>query len=187
MAVNRTRLLAEMALTLALAAVLARVVVYQLPQGGSVSLEMLPLVVFAVRRGLLWGLLAAAAFGPLDYLVMQVGIVHWAQMLLDYPIAFGFIGLAGLAAPAWRRWSSTRPSAALGVVAGAAALGMLLRFGAHFVSGMVFFAQYAGDQPVWLYSLVYNGSYMLPSAALVIAGAALVLPAVERVVPSGRR
>lgn len=186
MATNRTRLLAEMALTLALAAVLARIVVYQLPQGGSVSLEMLPLVVFSVRRGLPWGLLACALFGPLDYLVMQVGIVHWAQALLDYPVAFGLVGLSGLASPAWHRWHASRPAAALGAVAAATTLAVAARFFAHFMSGIVFFSQYAGDQPVWLYSLLYNGSYMLPSAVLVIAGAALVLPAVERVVPSDR-
>ncbi|MBE0476256.1 MAG: energy-coupled thiamine transporter ThiT [Coriobacteriia bacterium] len=185
MAGMRTRMFVEAALTLALAAVLNRLPVFQMPFGGSASLDMLPLVVFAVRNGLLPGLTAGAAFGFIDYM-MEPYFVHWIQVGLDYPVAFGLVGLAGFGAWAWREGrGARRPATTLAWVLAAALLGILGRFGAHFVSGVVFFAEYAPEgQPVWLYSLLYNASYIVPSAVAVLAAAALILPAVERVVPT---
>jgi len=61
---------------------------------------------------------------------------------------------------------------------------MFARFGAHFVSGIVFFGAYApAGQPVALYSLIYNATYMGPSAALCLVAALFVLPVLERAVP----
>ena len=65
------------------------------------------------------------------------------------------------------------------------ALGGAGRLAAHWLSGMVFFAQNAPQgQPVWLYSLIYNASYLLPSLVISAAATVAVLPVLERAVPS---
>lgn len=185
MSESRTRILVEIALTIALAAVLNALKIWRMPQGGTISLVMLPLFVLAVRRGLVAGLIAGALYGVVDFLVDPFPPVHWAQYLLDYPVAYLMCGLAGVAAPAWRKavaigrqaragWMSVIPAIALAVAA---------RWGVHWLSGVVFFSAYAPEgQPVWLYSLVYN-SYVPLSAVLCGAAALAVLPVLSRVVP----
>jgi thiamine transporter len=186
--VNRERLatLVEIALSVALATVLGLFNVFKMPQGGSVSLEMLPLFVLALRRGVGPGVLAGALYGCVD-LVMNPYIVHPAQVLLDYPLAYGFVGLSGLWA---RRWREAHARGALSlatstVLLPALALGALGRYVAHVVSGVIFFAQYAPKgQPVILYSALYN-TYVPVAAVLCFAAAAIVLPSLERWRASG--
>lgn len=185
---RRLRILVEAALTIALAWVLnALSAVVRLPFGGDISLEMLPLIVFALRNGVGYGLLAGGTWGALNFLARPTQIVHPAQWVLDYSLAFALVGLAGLFAPVWRRaaergelmrgvWTAALPAAVLGGSA---------RFLAHFASGIVYFGSYAPKgQPVALYSLLYNGTYMLPATVLCTIGAALLMPALERAVPS---
>ena len=126
---------------------------FEMPQGGSVSLEMVPLFIYAARWGLGPGVAAGVASGLLQALLGGY-VVHWAQGLLDYPVAFGVLGVAG-----------AFPSPELGV-----AVGSLLRLAAHWLSGVVYFAAYApaGQSPA-LYSLVYNLTYMLPEALISAA------------------
>lgn len=142
----------EAAVMVALATVLSVIVLYRLPQGGSVTpASMVPLLVLAMRRGVRVGLSAGAVYGFIQFLI-EPYVVHWAQVMLDYPVAFGLLGLAGL----FRRWPY------LGVVAGVAG-----RLVAHVLSGVVFFASFApAGTNVWVYSLVYNGSYLVPEMAL---------------------
>lgn len=182
---GRTAVLVEAALSIALAAVLAQLRLWRMPMGGAVSLEMLPLVIFALRRGVGPGVSAGALYGVLNY-IFDPYAVHWAQVLLDYPIAHGLVGLAGLFAPVWRSALAARVGRAIatavvpGTLAGAAA-----RFAAHWLSGLVFFASAAPEgQPAWLYSLLYNGTYVLPSALACAAAASAILPALERRMPT---
>ena len=84
----------------------------------------------------------------------QPFIVHPIQFLLDYPLAFGALGLAG----------SFRKHPILGVVVGIAG-----RFVCHFLSGVVFFATYApAGMNAAIYSAVYNGSYLIVELAFSI-------------------
>jgi thiamine transporter len=187
---SRTRVIVEIALTVALAAVLRRFAVWQMPFGGSVSLDMLPLVVLAVRRGVRVGVTAGVLFGFVDLLI-EPYIVHWAQVILDYPLAFGLVGLAGLVHPLARRGVSdaATPRARTLTLAWTAAAGALIgataRFASHFTSGVIFFAANAPKgQPVLVYSAVYNLTYLLPSAVAAAILAAVLLPALELAVPS---
>jgi thiamine transporter len=176
-------MLAEVALSVALAAVLNYIGLRFMPQGGNVSLAMLPILVVAIRRGVLAGVLAGALYGAIDFL-MAPYIVHWAQVGLDYAIAFGALGVAGVFSNSWNRavehgrtgravWTSVIPAVALGTFA---------RYCVHVLSGMLFFAEYAPEgQPVLLYSAIYNVTYMLPSAVICGIAAALVLPALRNV------
>lgn len=159
--------LAELGVAVALAAALgylSQIVPIRMPQGGSVSLEMLPLVIVAVRRGVVPGVMAGLLYG-LVQLTGAVGapfVYHPLQAALDYPLAFAAVGLAGLIAVP-RLGKGDRPWA----LAAAVGVGAAARLLCHFLSGLLFFASYApGWEAPWLYSLTYNLLYLLPSALL---------------------
>ena len=88
--------LAEIGVAIALAAVLGQVRLFVMPQGGSVSLEMLPIIFIAVRRGVVPGLVAGVLYGLLQLVLPGAFIYHPAQVALDYPLAFGALAVAGL-------------------------------------------------------------------------------------------
>jgi thiamine transporter len=157
------RQLAESGIAVALAAVLGMVKVYQLPQGGSITAgSMVPVLALSLRWGARTGIVAGVLLGLVNFALEPV-FLHPVQFLLDYPVAFGALGLAG--------FFPNTPW--LGVVVGGAG-----RFVSHFLSGVVFFAQYAprGTSPA-LYSAVYNGSYMLPEVVVSAVLTVLVLKA----------
>jgi len=189
---ERIAILTEIALAVALAAVLNLPFLrIQLPfnfAGGTIALNMLPLLVVALRRGLVPGLVAGALYGCIDAIV-DPSVVHPVQFLLDYPVAYSLVGLAGLSSPLWRRRmaAGASDSSRWLVLVGAMFLGVGGRFAAHWLSGVVFFGVYAPEgQPVWLYSLIYQSTYLLPSFALTFAAALIVFPALERAVPVRR-
>jgi thiamine transporter len=124
---------------------------FALPQGGSINIGMIPILWLALRRGPKIGIFAGAVFGLVD-LVIEPFIVHPIQFVLDYPLAFACLGIAGF----------FKKIPVLGVV-----VSIIGRFLCHFVSGIVFFPQYAppGLSPL-LYSAVYNGSYIVPSIVI---------------------
>lgn len=184
---ERVRVLTEIALAIALAAVLNLPFLrIQLPfnfAGGTISLNMLPIFVVALRRGVVAGVIAGALYGCIDAMLNPF-IVHPIQFLLDYPVAYGLAGLAGLAGGMLRRTAEDSRKRRTALIA-AATLGVAGRFAAHWLSGVVFFGAYAPEgQPVWLYSLIYQATYLLPSLALTLVAALLVYPALERAVPA---
>jgi thiamine transporter len=149
-----TKIIAEVASFVALATALSYIKLFSLPQGGSVTAgSMVPILWLALRRGAKIGLFAAAVYGVVQ-LVVEPFIFHPAQVLLDYPIAFGMLGLAG--------FFQNRPFIGVNV-------GLVGRFLAHFLSGIVFFASFApeGMHPA-VYSMIYNGSYLLPELVISI-------------------
>ena len=89
------RALCEGAMMVALATALSFLKPYELPQGGSVCIGTLPLLLFAVRWGWRDGGLAGLAYGILQLLVDGAYAWGWASMLLDYGIAFSFLGNPG--------------------------------------------------------------------------------------------
>jgi thiamine transporter len=141
-----TKILAEIAVFVALATILSYIKIFTLPQGGSITAaSMVPILWLALRRGPKVGLFAATLYGVVQ-LAFDPYVVGLAQGLLDYPIAFGLLGVAG--------FFQKRPL--IGVT-----LGIAGRFFAHFISGIVFFATYAGDMNPVVYSALYNGSYLI--------------------------
>ena len=142
-----TRILAESVMLVALSTVLSFFKILEMPQGGSVTLgSMVPILWLAIRRGPKVGLFAATVYGVVQLMVDPSGVYYPTQAVLDYPVAFGLLGLAGF----FRK----RPFLGVNV-------GILGRFVAHFLSGIIFFAQYTpeGVHPA-VYSAAYNG-YML--------------------------
>lgn len=157
-----TRTLTYGALAISAAFILSYIKIVEFPNGGSITVaSMLPIFVFAYIAGPRAGMLAGLCYGMLQYL--QGGyFVHWAQFLLDYPIPFAMLGIAGL----------FKNKQLVGAFAGSMA-----RFACHFLSGVVFWYEYAGEQNVYLYSLGYNISYILPD--VIICMAILLIPSVQ--------
>lgn len=184
---NRTALIAETGLVIALAVVLNAVTVLQMPQGGSVSLVMLPLFVFALRRGVGPGLAAGAAYGVIDAIIKPF-VVHWAQFILDYPLAFSAIGLAGIFATRLAELSvgARFPRAVACAIVPGIVLGSVARYAVHVTSGVIYFSEYTPEgTPVIWYSLAYN-SFVLVSGALCLLAAPLLLRAIRGAERPGR-
>ena len=149
---EKLRVLVEGALMVAVAFALSFVKVYHLPQGGSVTLgSMVPVLLFAARRGSGAGIMAGAVYGILQAIIEPV-VVHPAQAILDYPLAFGLLGLAGVFGA--------------DILKGAL-LGVFGRFLSHFISGVIFFAQYAKGN-VYAYSAIYQASYLVPELIISV-------------------
>jgi len=153
------KVLAEMAIFVALATALSFIIVYTLPQGGSITAaSMVPILWLALRRGSKVGITAGVIYGLIQLMILPY-VIDPIQLLLDYPLAFGVLGLAG--------FFPKRP------VLGAAA-GISMRFLMHFIAGVVYWAPvYAPNLNPFDYSAVYNGSYLLPE--FLISGFILCL------------
>lgn len=163
----RLTLVIAAAICIAMSYGLSYIKLFSMPLGGSVTpASMLPLSLFAYLFGPWWGMLAGAVYGVLQ-LLQRPEIVHWAQLLLDFPVAFAAIGLAGTT----RRMRFHDGFAArLGLPLGTL-IGGFVRFVCHTLSGAIFFAEYAGEQNAWLYSLIYNGAYLGVDLAICVAAA----------------
>jgi len=158
-----TKMLVEAGIMIALALVLDRIKVYEAPQGGSVTAgSMVPIFVFAFRWGVGPGIVSGAVFG-----VLQLLLGGWfftpIQAILEYPIAFGSLGLSGIFS---NKLESGKKNI-IGIVFGVL-LGIGVRFLCHFIAGIVFFSEYAGDQNPWLYSLIYQAGYLVPEFIITI-------------------
>ncbi|GAB4275963.1 MAG: hypothetical protein Kow0056_06090 [Coriobacteriia bacterium] len=180
------RTIVEVALVIALAAVLNMLKIWHMPQGGTVSFVLLPLIVLSLRRGLYVGLLAGALYGVVDFFIDPYPPVHWIQYALDYPVAYGLVGLAGAFAPVWRKMVDEGKALAAGASAilPGTVLAVIGRYVAHVISGVVFFGEYAPEgQPVLLYSMLYN-LYVPVSGVLAFVAAMAILPVLENVFPA---
>lgn len=148
-------------ISISIAFVLSYIRIFHLPQGGSITpASMFPLVLYSIIFGPVAGIIAGVAYGLLQ-LIQDMWVVNIAQLLLDYPLAFGCIGLAGLAPNAIKN-VSFRTSFAIII----AFLGRGLM---HTISGTIFFGEYApeGVSPL-IYSIGYNGSYIITEMIITL-------------------
>lgn len=165
-----TRMMANASLCIALAFILSYVKLYEMPQGGSVTLaSMLPVFMFAYAYGVAPGLLIGFAYGLLQF-VQGGWFVHPVQFLLDYPLAFAMLGFAGIAKKLPDQW---------GMIPGIL-LGTCLRFFCAFLTGIFFWGDGAGEQSVLVYSAVYNGTYLIPETIICLVFA--MIPQIRRLV-----
>lgn len=165
---QRTRRVTEIGIGVALSTVLSMVVVYRMPQGGSVTLGSLaPLWLLSLRHGVRTGALAGFAHGLLQAMTGSM-IIHPLQAILDYLLAYAAQGLVGLARGAGRR---RLVLAVLLAVAG--------RLLAHGLGSTYFLPASLGWSELVLASLSYNAPFVLADG--VVAG--LVLGALLRARP----
>jgi thiamine transporter len=154
---NNVSLLTEIAIMAALSLILGLIKFNGVwPQGGSVSLEMVPIFLMAFRRGLIAGVFTGLAVGLLQLLVNPY-IVHPAQLILDYPLAFALAGVAGAFAPSIAQNKAKRTA----LMVTGIFVGCVLRLASHVLSGVIFFSEFAEEMNVWLYSILYNGSFLV--------------------------
>ena len=180
------RILCEGALMVAASVVLSFFKI-QFLLAGSINFAMIPIIIFAVRWGCLWGMGAGAVYGTLKFLLGGYAF-SWASILLDYTIAYGAVGLAGLCKSRGEKsekWGWRYP---LG-----AAVGCFARFVIHFISGITIYRIYEPTQIMgvttgnaWLYSLLYNISYMLPNTIIAIVVCVLLMQPLLKMAPSRR-
>lgn len=176
---EKVRFLAESGIMIALATILSMIKVYKAPFGGSVTAgSMIPIILIGIKWGTLPGILVGTVYGILQA-VLEPYIVHPIQFLLDYPIAFGLLGLSGF----YRSIKNIQPRNRLmeyvGVVMGIF-LAIFGRFICHMLAGVVFFSENAGDINSWLYSLGYNGGYLSLELALSIVIIVLLWKPIRR-------
>lgn len=137
-------------------------------QGGSISLSMIPILVLSLRRGAAWGIPAGLIFGVID--CTMDGGFGWGiwSVLLDYLFAYAAVGACG--------FFYKMPKA--GPVVGTL-VGCLMRFAVHFISGVTIYKIYVAPLygvslspdnglDVVIYSLLYNGGYMLFNTIIAV-------------------
>jgi thiamine transporter len=151
-----TKALVEAGVMIALAQVLSYVKIFEAPFGGSVTAgSMVPILFFAIRWGVGPGVFAGAVYGVLQFFLGPKYSMHILSILLDYIVAFGLLGLAGL-------FTKSIKGILLGVFAG-----ILGRFVSVVISGVVIWSSYAPEtMNPWVYSILYNGSYLLPELVI---------------------
>ncbi|ERJ92694.1 energy-coupled thiamine transporter ThiT [Selenomonas sp. oral taxon 892] len=149
-----TGMLINVALMLALTIVLHQLRLFHMPQGGSITLgAMVPLLFLTYRYGAGIGCLAGFLYGMIN-LMQDAFIVHPLQVLFDYPLPYMALAIA---------------AAVPGRLYAGAALAFSARFLCHYISGVVFFGSYAPpDMSPYLYSLVFNATYLVPEAVICL-------------------
>lgn len=173
---KNVRILTEGGIMIALSALLSQIVIYQAPQGGSVSAgSMVPLMIFAMRWGVGPGLAVGASYGVLDF-IMKPYFYHPLQLILDYPLAYGIIGLAGLG----YIFKKNSKMEYIGMVVGVS-LGVLGRMLSHVLSGVIFFSEAAGTDNPWIYSLGYNATYLIPELLISLVLLALLWKPLKKI------
>ena len=177
---NKTKILVEGAIMVALATVLSFIKIFQFPWGGSITvLSMLPIIVFSLRYGVKQGAVVSFVYSlvQLGQGILVEGLLGWgltptalvACIFLDYIGAFSILCLAGC-------FGNKKMTA---IILGTVSV-MLIRFSLHYISGVLIFNSFGelwngfSTDNTWLYSLLYNGAYMLPETVFTTIGALLL-------------
>ena len=167
---SKTRMLAEAGVAIAIAQVLSFITLFHMPQGGSIkAAALVPLMIYAYRCGGKRGIFAGVVYGILHFILGFKSSVHYLSIILDYLVAYGVIGVCGYF-----------KDSISGLITGSI-VGIALRWAVSVTSGAVVFASYApqGQNP-WIYSMVYNASYMVPDGILNIVVLLFIYQGVKR-------
>lgn len=198
---EKTKRLTLSGVLIALGTVLSLLTIFKWPWGGSITVcSMLPLAVLGYTYGVKWGLLSGFVYGVLQALLgatmsqafagMDAGSTV-AILCLDYLLAFSVIGLSGM-------FKGKIKNHTVALVIGTI-VAVLARYLVHTISGYIFYASYAdwffGEAFVndfsaaivatcspkmlgLVYSIIYNGCYMIPEVFITAIPAAIVINAV---------
>ncbi len=158
--------LAFCAAAIALATVLSNIKIFNFPTGGSITLlSMLVIVLPGYWFGLSAGIMTSVAYGVLQLLIDPY-VLYPMQLVVDYILAFGALGLSGL-------FSNAKYGLLKGYI-----VGILGRYVFAVISGWIFFGSYAWEGwGAFTYSLVYNGIYIFAEAAITVI--ILMIPSVK--------
>ena len=168
--------LAECSVMLALSTVLSFIEVWKMPMGGGITLlSMLPMCLIAVKYGARGALPTAFLYSVIQFaigfssgnvFVYCVTPVTWIMcMLFDYLVPYTVLGFSGIFR---KKLGNT------GIIIGIALM-IALRFVCHYITGVVIWGQWAEGMSPALYSLIYNGQYMLPECIFTCIGAGILI------------
>lgn len=175
MSSNKERILTVVTggIVLALSFVLSNIKLFELPNGGTVTpASALPIVIFCMAFGPGWGFAVALVYS----LLQLIGgyLVTPFQVLLDYTLGFTSLGFIGFAAsPASERLRIKNPLKRFlsgGIVKAVifTVISYIIRWFCSVLSGVIFYAEYAGDMNPWIYSMSYNGSFLAADLAVLL-------------------
>lgn len=190
---TKTLKLVTSAVLIALGTILSMIKVYDLPYGGSITLfGMVPIIVLGYKYGIKWGLLCGVVYSLLQMLLGATmsqafaGMTGWKIPLMafiDYIVAFTVLGLSGM-------FRNKIKNPVISIAIGST-IAVILRLLAHFLSGWIFWGDYAewfftdvmsgkfgtsilenfsGNTLAAIYSIVYNASYMIPELIVTLVG-----------------
>src|SRR5699024_6401267 len=149
------------------------------------SYGLIPMSIFALRRGLKPGLMAGLVWGILDLVIRGFsngGFLNPLQGFVEYPVAFGVVGLIGLGSVQVKR-SIEQGNNALGLIIFYSAIGFFAKYFFHFIAGGIYWGSYApkGMNP-WIYSLVINGGSFIANMIMLLILAVLLNKIFKRLI-----
>ncbi len=166
-----TRSIVYGAISIALSFALSYAKLFKLPQGGSVTFaSLLPLMVYCCMFGTRRGLVVCTIYGVLQAL-QDPFIIHPMQFLLDYPLAFGLIGVSGI----FMEKGVFKEKKIVAFLFGGI-IAVVLRYACHVCSGVFAFADYADLDKYGsaiVYSMAYNSFTFVDMALALVAGSTL--------------
>lgn len=168
---TKTRIVTESAILIAMAFVLSLFKLWRMPMGGSVTVvSMLPILLIGYRHGLGWGLISGLVYSLLQFVESPYFLTP-VQLLLDYVLAFTVLGVTGF-------FRDKKYGFQIGTI-----LGIFGRFICLVLSGVIFYGMYAADagfESPLVYSIVYNGSYLLPELILTLIVGTIVVGVLKK-------
>lgn len=167
------------AMMIALSTVLSLIKVWEMPLGGAITLfSMLPVCLIGVSYGVKYAVIPCFLYGAIQ--MMLGGVFGWGltvttligAILFDYLFAFTALCLSGL----------FKSKGTAGVVSGIS-VACIVRFSCHFISGCIFFQSFEIFNNPYLYSVAYNGTFMLPELILTVIGALALIrvPVIKKI------
>lgn len=163
------RALCEGAIMVAAAQVLGYIKLFSLPNGGSITLNLLPIFIYCARWGFGYGMLASFALSLLQLLLDGARAIAWQSIIGDYLLAYSVAGIAGL-------FHAKKSGLFTGTLAGCTA-----RFIVAWITGATVWGEYMPESffgmtmtDPWFYSALYNGSYIFVSMLICLAVEALL-------------
>ena len=176
---SNTKRLVVSAIMIGLAAALSMIKVWKMPLGGSITLlSMLPICMLSIKYGVKWGLFSSFAYALVQIALDFAELMSWGMTLkiwigciiFDYLLAYTSLGLAGL----FRKKGAVGAAGTVRMCIGIAAA-LVVRFVCHVISGTIFFDIWCPDDwNVYLYSIVYNGTFMGPELLFTLIAAAIL-------------
>lgn len=166
--------LTETAIMIALGTILSVIKLVDLPYGGSITIaHMLPVILIAYRYGSRWGFCSGFVYGLLQLLLGMKNLSYatsfWAAVAIivfDYLAAYSVVGIIGV--------FHKKRSQPFSITFGALFI-FFLRYVCHVISGCTVWAGLSiPTAEAFIYSVVYNATYMIPEA-IVTTVAALYL------------
>ncbi len=184
---SKLLMLTECSVMLALSIVLSFVKVWKMPMGGAVTLlSMLPIMLISVKYGLkgglpcgllyaLFNLLMGVADGDV-FVYCTTGAMVVICVLFDYIVPFTVLGCAAMFRRPAEKLRPDNRKAADALLLSGFVLVIVARFVCHYITGFSIWGQWAPEgQSKYIYSLLYNGQYMLPECIFTTVGAAILI------------